>query len=104
MAGGEVDVTKRLDVRQACKLVRVARQHGNVDLSGHAQKAMEDDDLIETDVDNVLRCGAVYDEPECVGDSWRYKVETERICVVVAFLSATEVVVVTVWRKRERGQ
>lgn len=104
MAGGVVDITKRLDVRQACKLVRFARQHGQVAFLDHAQRAMEDDDLIETDVDNVLRCGAVYKEPEFEKGRWRYRVETKRICAVVAFLSAAEVVVVTVWRKRGRGQ
>ena len=104
MAGGEVDITKRLDARQACKLVKVARQRGKVAFPGHAQKAMEDDDLIETDVDNVLRCGAIYEEPELVRGTWRYRVETNRIFVVVAFLSATEVVVVTVWRKGGIGR
>ena len=104
MAGGEVDITKRLDARQACKLVKVAREHGNVAFPDHAQKAMEDDDLIETDVDNVLRCGAIYEEPKLFRGTWRYRVETNRICVVVAFLSATEVVVVTVWRKGGIGR
>jgi hypothetical protein len=104
VAGGGVDVSKRLDPRQACKLVRAARLNGKVAFSNHALEEMKNDELIETDVDNVLCCGTVYDEPRREAGSWRYRVETERICVVVAFWSPTEVVVVTAWRKKGRGQ
>ncbi len=54
--------------------------------------------LIEADCVNVLRAG-VAEPPEFEKGSWRYRVNTNRICVVVAFRSETYLVVVTTWRK-----
>jgi len=53
---------------------------------------------------NVLRCGRVSDPPELERGSWHYRVETDRMCTVVTFAGNLEIVVVTVWRKRERGR
>lgn len=49
------------------------------------------------DVDNVLRGGAV-DPGEYENGSWRYRVRTERIVVVITFRSEIELVIVTAWR------
>jgi hypothetical protein len=61
---------------------------------------MAQDKLTEVDVVNVLRGGHITEPAEEVNGTWRYRVHTNLIWVVVAFRSETELVVVTVWRKR----
>lgn len=66
--------------------------------SKHAREKMAKDGLTEIDVVNVLRVGIV--EPaEWENQSWRYRVRTARMLVVVAFRAADNVVV-TAWRLR----
>lgn len=82
---------------QAKKLIRQILDSGEVRFSGHAEQEMADDSLETLDCINVLRGGFV--EPaELERGSWRYRVVTQRIAVVVAFRSETELVVVTAWR------
>ena len=104
MGGGEVNRTVRLDVLQARKLLSRILQHGGLAFTHHARDELEADDLTEPDVVNVPRCGRVSDPPELERGSWRYRVETDRMCAVVTFAGNLEIVVVTVWRKRERGR
>jgi hypothetical protein len=48
---------------------------------------------------NVLRAGVV--EPsEFENGSWRHRVKTNTICVVVVLVSEQEAVVITAWRIR----
>ena len=49
------------------------------------------------DCANVLRAGVV-EEPEFERGSWRYRVRTQRMYVVVAFRSENELSIVTAWR------
>ncbi len=58
---------------------------------------MAKDGLAEVDVVNVLR-GGVVEPGEWENGSWRYRVWTSRIAVVLAFRSETMLVVVTAWR------
>ena len=59
---------------------------------------MTKDDLSIVDCVNVLRAGVV--EPaEYENGSWRYRVRTQRIYVVVAFRSEKQLVIVTAWRR-----
>ncbi|MBI1851465.1 MAG: hypothetical protein HYR85_14085 [Planctomycetes bacterium] len=51
-----------------------------------------------TDCMKALRSGRV-DEPEFEHGSWRYRIQTRRLCVVVAFRSESELVMVSTWRK-----
>ena len=81
----------------ARKLIREILAVGEVQFSGHANKEMADDQLQTTDCLNVLR-GGVVQPPDFEKGTWRYRVVTARICVVVAFPSATRLKVVTVWR------
>lgn len=98
-----MDTTKRLDSLQASKLLkRILRERGT-GFSQHARDEMEADDLAEPDIANTLRCGVVGDG-ELVKGAWRYRVETDRISVVVAFRGEAEAVVITAWRKRARGR
>jgi len=82
------------------KLVRAIRLNGNTVESGHAKARLKEHGLTMVDVDNVLRCGRINREGECEEDAWRYRVETPLMAVVVAFRSDSELVIVTVWRKR----
>jgi mRNA-degrading endonuclease RelE of RelBE toxin-antitoxin system len=95
-----VNITKSLDLLQAHKLLSRILRAGGVSWSQHAIDEMREDDLGETDIVNTLRCGVV-GRGEYKG---RYRVETDRVGVVVAFQSEAEVVIVTAWRKRARGR
>jgi hypothetical protein len=60
---------------------------------------MEKGKLTTQDVVNVLRTGVV--EPsEFEHGSWRHRVKTNNICLVVVLVSELEAVVVTTWRIR----
>ena len=103
MPGRTTDIGKRLHVLEARKLLSRIILEGAVAFSRHAQSEMEEDDLTEVDIVNTLRCGTIR-EGELERGSWRYRVETERMCAVVAFLGPLEGVVVTAWRIKERGR
>jgi hypothetical protein len=71
-------------------------------LSRHAQDEMRADNLATGDVLCVLRGGEITEPAELENGSWRYRVHTRRLCVVVAFERDENdelLVVVTVWRK-----
>ncbi len=81
----------------ARKLIRAILKDGAVNFSKHGRDEMQKDQLVEIDVVNVLRGGAV--EPaEWEHGSWRYRVRTARMVVVIAFRSEAVMVVVTAWR------
>jgi len=81
----------------ARKLAREIMENGRVAFSGHAKVEMAKDDLQTADCLNLLRAG-VFNPPDYVNGQWRYQVNTQRICIVVAFSSRTEVRIVTAWR------
>ena len=58
---------------------------------------MAKNDLTTIDVTNMLR-GGVVDAAEFENGSWRYRVRTSKMAVVVAFRSESELRVVTAWR------
>jgi hypothetical protein len=72
---------------------------GVVSPSKHACEEMQNDNLGIVDCINVLRAGVV-EEPEQVNGTWRYRVRTAQIVVVVAFRSETHLRIVTAWRQR----
>ena len=81
----------------ARKLIRQILQTGTVSFSTHALKEMAKDNLTTIDCTNVLR-GGVVEPPEFREGTWRYRVRTASLYVVVAFRSDTHLVVVTAWR------
>ncbi len=85
---------------EAKQLVRSIVENGIVEFSGHALAEMANDELETTDCVNLLRAG-VYNPPEPINGEWRYRVETQRICVVFAFTSKTRMRVVTAWRFKQ---
>ena len=85
---------------EARRLIREVLRDGEVVSSKHATDEMRNDGLTLVDCVNVLRAGVV--EPaEWERGSWRYRVHTARIWVVVAFRSEQRLVVVTAWRSKE---
>lgn len=63
----------------------------------HAIDRIKERALSTLDCENVMRAGVV-EEAECNDGAWRHKVRTQRIVVVVEFLSEEEVLIVTAWR------
>ena len=92
-------VKEPLSPSDARKLIREILDLGVVAPSGHALKEMANDDLTMVDCTNVLR-GGFPDPPEFEKESWRYRVRTPRMSVVVAFLSERKLVIVTAWREK----
>lgn len=78
-------------------LVRQILATGVVRFSNHAIAEMKKDNLESTDCVNVLRAG-VYEAPELIDGSWRYRVTTRQICVVITILSDSQLRVITAWR------
>lgn len=82
---------------EARKLLRDILASGVLHFSDHAKREMAKDRLTTPDAVNVLRAGVV--EPsEFENGSWRHRVKTHSICVVMTLGSETEATVVTAWR------
>ncbi|MBC7834371.1 MAG: DUF4258 domain-containing protein [Phycisphaerales bacterium] len=81
----------------AKQLLRSILLSGVFTYSRHAKDEMLADDLTTVDCENVLR-GGIVRPGDYENGSWRYRVETSRVTVVVAFRSEFELVVVTAWR------
>ena len=86
-----------LKPQRAKRLILEILKSGVTTASPHALDEMAKDDLSMVDCVNVLRAGVV-EVPELERSSWRYRVRTPQIFVVVAFRSMTEIVIVTAWR------
>jgi len=90
-------VQEPLSPGQVKKLVVAILANGTLWFTRHAYEELDNDNLTEVDVVNTLRGGRV--QPgELVAGTYRYRVETSRIAVVVAFRSETWAIVITAWR------
>jgi hypothetical protein len=89
-----------LEPEKARRLIQQILEKGSVAFSGDAERALADDDLATPDAVNVLRAGVV-DPPDFEKGSWRYRVRTQRMVVVVVFRSESEIRVVTAWRQKK---
>ena len=87
---------REVDARQLLTRILV---DGRVVFSRHALDEMANDQMVEQDVINVLRAGR-FDPAEWENGDWRYRIHTQRFCVVATFDSETLAIVVTAWRKR----
>lgn len=96
-----IDVTSRLSSGQARKVLsEIFNQNPNlVSFSKHAFKEMKNDNLKTGDILNVLKAGRIYNSPEFENGSYRYRVQTQKITVVIAFRKPNHVVIVTAWRE-----
>jgi len=83
---------------RAKKLIVQIVKSGRVDLrQRHLDRRMGERAFTSVDVENVLRGGWVESSEEA-GGTWRYRVRTNHMVVVVAFRSSERLVVVTAWR------
>jgi hypothetical protein len=83
-----------LSTADAKKLLKKILDSGEVTYTQpHALQRLSERFISMIDCENVLRAGKI--EPEGVN---RFKVSTNKITVVIEFLSENEVLVVTVWR------
>jgi len=64
----------------------------------HALEMIRERRLSILDCENVMRAGVV-EEAESENGGWRHQVRTQKIVVVIEFLSEEEVLVVTAWRR-----
>lgn len=74
---------------------------GDIVSSRHAKQELANDDLTIVDARNVLRAGKITEEAELENGTWRYRVHTERMTVVVAFVSESKLKIITAWRKKK---
>ena len=81
-------------------LARTIVEDGVVAFSSHAETEMKNDNLIAADCLNLIRGGA-FEAPELINGEWRYRVVTQRMCVVITFVSETRLRVVTAWRNKQ---
>jgi|SRR6185295_9645503 len=88
---------ERHTTKRAQELIREIIRTGFVATGDHARQQMAARRLDMADVLSVLRGGWVA-EPELENGVWRYRVQTNRQCVVVEFRSDAEIVIVTAWR------
>ena len=86
-----------LPEQEAKRLIRKILDSGCIRFSRHALAELAKDRLTTVDCVNVLRAGVVEPAEREMG-SWRYRVRTHRMYVVVVFRTTESLVVVTAWR------
>lgn len=85
----------------ARRLIHQILKHGDVTYAQpHAVQRMEQREMDTSDCINILRGGAVKDG-EYENGSWRYRVETPKMAVVVTFIDEDELMIVTAWREKK---
>lgn len=83
---------------EAKKLLRRIINSGVVTYAQpHAIDRIKERKLSILDCENVMRAGVV-EEAEWENGAWRHQVRTQKIVVVIEFLSEDEVLIVTAWR------
>lgn len=98
----KVDVTSRLGRTQARKiLTEILNRSGisKIAFSRHCEEELKKDHLTTLDIFNVLKAGQIYEEAEWIHGTYRYRVETNNILVVVTFFNPDLIWCVTAWRK-----
>ncbi len=98
--------TKRLGRNQARKLIsKIMNSHPqNVVFSRHALEELKADHLTTIDAFNVLKSSGsrILTDGEFINGSYRYRLETKNIMVVIAFWDKGDgLIVVTAWDKRQ---
>lgn len=97
----------KLSRNEARKLVSkiMTLYSGNIYFSRHAMQELSYDDLSTVDTLNLLKSSdsRIHDEGELINGSFRYRLETSNILLVVAFQEDGKgLTVITAWDKRKR--
>lgn len=88
------------DHHEAKKYFQEQRSAGTLKLilTPHAEKEFAKDDMDMQDCRNILR-GGVWDPPEWENGSWRYRVRTPKMAIIIEIdFEVCEFTVVTGWR------
>lgn len=94
-----VDLTTRLLPRlHATRLIREISDSGDIVYTKHAKERLLERNMETIDVTNVLRCGGIRREPRVEGDSYCYRIQTDKMFVVVRFLNERSLRIVTAGR------
>ncbi|HYO53278.1 DUF4258 domain-containing protein [Archangium sp.] len=72
-----------------------------ITLTRHAEEELAKDELTTLHAEKALLSGRILEEPELVNGTWRYRVHTEQMVVVVAFVSESKLRIITAWRKKK---
>ena len=93
---------KKLDRYHAKRIAQEILRDGTVSYTTHCESELRDDSMDTVDAANVIRCGKIEMEPELhKSGSWRYRVETQRMAVVIEIHAKMRLRVVTAWRKKK---
>lgn len=98
----KIDIKSRPDRNQARKILsQILNERADIRISfsKHCREELKNDCLTTVDVFNVLKAGFIKTDPEEVKGTYRYRVETERIVVIIAFLEPDWIRCITAWRK-----
>jgi hypothetical protein len=94
-----LEFVEPLGTEEAKTLIRKILREGTFRFVQHAKDRAKERTLDTQDMVNVLRCGVVEEPEQNLEDgTYRYRVRTDRMTVVIAFRSPTELVVLTGWR------
>jgi len=95
----------KLNKNQARKLIsNIANNFpSHIRFSRHAIEELKKDKLTTSDALNVIKSkdSKILSDPELEHGSYRYRLETSNIMVVISFDSDTSLVVVTAWRRKK---
>ncbi len=96
-----IDVTSRMSRVQARKVIaRVFHEVPNfLSFSKHGLHQMKERNIRTGDILNILKAGDIYQDPELENGTYRYRVETHKMIVVIAFRKPNHITVITAWRK-----
>lgn len=89
----------RQEARKLLTKIMIGKPH-NLVFSRHSREELLKDGLTTVDAINVLKSpdAKILDDAELKNGSYRYRVETKNICIVVVFESEEKLIVVTAWR------
>ena len=77
----------------------LASHSSSVSFTKHCLVEMKNDQLITGDLFNVLRGGKILTDAEFENGQWRYRIQTTKMIVVIAFANPKKVRCITTWRK-----
>lgn len=90
----------KLDRYEAKKLAQQIIRDGTFSFTSHCEKELKRDDMDTVDAVNIIAGGKIVREPEYEHQAWRYRVETQRMGVVIEIHSRNCLRVITGWRNR----
>ncbi len=86
---------------EARQRIRRILDDDNLVITTHFIEELDNDGLKMGDALNILKGGFVK-QVDFQSNAWRYRVSTPRMTVVVEFEGETKLVLVTVWREKEK--